>query len=131
MGMKPRKSPARSPLQALYDQVHGYALSLPGAEEHFPWGESVAKVKGKVFVFLGRGSQIEDSWGFSVKLPESGNQILTMPFASPTGYGLGKSGWVSISIPADEILPFDMLRSFVEESYRAVAPAKLAATLGA
>jgi predicted DNA-binding protein (MmcQ/YjbR family) len=31
-----------------------FALGLPGAHEDFPWGGSVAKVRGKVFVFLGR-----------------------------------------------------------------------------
>src|SRR4029077_887839 len=30
-----------------------FALGLPGATEHFPWGERVAKIAGKVFVFLG------------------------------------------------------------------------------
>ena len=35
-------------------QARAFALSLPGATEDFPWGESVAKVNRKVFVFLGR-----------------------------------------------------------------------------
>jgi len=30
-----------------------YIFSLPGAHEDFPWGESVAKVQKKVFVFPG------------------------------------------------------------------------------
>jgi predicted DNA-binding protein (MmcQ/YjbR family) len=34
-------------------QLRTYALSLAGAEEAFPWGERVARVNGKVFVFLG------------------------------------------------------------------------------
>ena len=33
--------------------------------------------------------------GISCKLPQSGEAALMLPFAKPTGYGLGKSGWVS------------------------------------
>ena len=34
-------------------QLRAFALSLPDASEHFPWGERVAKVNGKVFVSSG------------------------------------------------------------------------------
>ena len=34
-------------------RLKSFALSLPEAYEDHPWGESVAKVRGKVFVFLG------------------------------------------------------------------------------
>lgn len=36
-------------------RVRSFALGLPEAYEDFPWGESVAKVNGRVFVFLGSG----------------------------------------------------------------------------
>jgi hypothetical protein len=54
-----------------------------------------------------------------------------MPFATPTGYGLGKSGWVSASFPKGQRPPMEMLRQWVDESYRAVAPKKLVAQIGA
>ena len=44
---------------------------------------------GKVFVFLGRD---DAGLGLSVKLKHSRLMALGLPFASPTGYGLGKSG---------------------------------------
>jgi hypothetical protein len=34
-------------------QLRAFALSLPDVSEDFPWGERLAKVNGKVFVFLG------------------------------------------------------------------------------
>ena len=34
-------------------ELRACALSFPGAHEEFPWGERVAKVGKKVFVFLG------------------------------------------------------------------------------
>lgn len=102
------------------------ALSYPGAVEDFPWGERVVKVKGKVFVFLGRD---EGELSLSVKLPQSGMLALGLPFASPTGYGLGKAGWVSARFGAREKAPVDLLRAWIDESYRAVAPKKLVAAL--
>jgi len=54
---------------------------------------------------------------------------LMLPFAKPTGYGLGKSGWVSASFTAKERPPLDLLREWIDESYRAIAPKKLVAAL--
>ena len=106
-----------------------FALGLPGAYEEFPWDERVVKVNKKVFVFLGRDADLDSGLRFSVKLPQSGEDLLTMPFAQPTGYGLGKSGWVTLEFSPDDRLPTNMLFGWVEESYRAVAPKKLVAQL--
>jgi predicted DNA-binding protein (MmcQ/YjbR family) len=101
-----------------------YALGLPGAHEDFPWGERVAKVKKKVFVFFGKPET--SVFGMSVKLPESGSVVLELPFATPTGYGLGKSGWVSLQFgKRDSLPPVDVMCAWIEESYRAVAPRRL------
>jgi predicted DNA-binding protein (MmcQ/YjbR family) len=106
-----------------------FALGLPGAYEEFPWDERVVKVNKKVFVFLGRDADLESGLLFSVKLPQSGEDLLTMPFATPTGYGLGKHGWVTLQFAPDDRLSEDMLFGWVEESYRAVAPKRLVAEL--
>ena len=67
----------------------------------------------------------------SVKLPGSATFALDLPFASPTGYGLGKSGWVTARFGAREKPPVDLLKRWIDESYRAVAPKRLAARLAA
>ncbi len=67
--------------------------------------------------------------GFSVKLPESGPDALDLPFAKPTGYGLGKSGWVSATFEPKDRPPAEILKEWILESYRAVAPKKLVAEL--
>ena len=108
--------------------LHAFALGYPGAHEEFPWGERVIKVKGKVFVFLGRD---EKGLGLSVKLPQSHLMALGLPFVSPTGYGLGKSGWVSVQFGPREKPPMDLMRAWIDESYRALAPKKLVAALAA
>ncbi len=48
-----------------------------------------------------------------------------LPFAEPTGYGLGKSGWVTASFTKVADVPLDLLKSWIDESYRAIAPKKL------
>ena len=106
--------------------LRAHALSLPEAREDFPWGERVVKVRKKVFLFMGHGG---DGLSLSVKLPESQTVALMLPFTEPTGYGLGKSGWVSATFGRKERPPVDMLVEWIDESYRAVAPKKLVAEL--
>ena len=108
--------------------VRRYALALPGAWEDFPWGESVAKVGKKVFVFLGRSG---GGLSLSVKLPSSGLLALDLPFTSPTGYGLARGGWVTAEFAKGQSPPVGLLCQWIEESYRAVAPKRLVAELDA
>ena len=103
-----------------------YALGFPETWEDFPWGERVVKVGKKVFVFMGLP---DGQLTLSVKLPESHTVALMLRFAEPTGYGLGNSGWVTARFAGNEKPPEDLLREWIEESYRAVAPKKLVATL--
>jgi predicted DNA-binding protein (MmcQ/YjbR family) len=108
--------------------LRAYALTFPEAREDFPWGERVVKVRDKVFVFLGRD---DAEIGVTVKLPSSGLMALGLPFASPTGYGLGKSGWVTARFGPANKPPMDLLRKWIDESYRAVAPKELVKKLDA
>ena len=111
------------PDTSLPDAVRDYALGLPEAWEDHPWGESVAKVGKKVFVFLGGDPPGDGSCWLGVKLPESKDQVLTLTFARVMGYGLDRGGWVGIQAPPD--LPLEVLTTWIDESYRAVAPRQL------
>lgn len=102
------------------------ALSYPDSYEEFPWGHSAFKVRRKVFLFTAAS---EDGLGVSAKLPESNREALLLPFASPTRYGLGKSGWVSANFETRETPPIGILSEWIDESYRAIAPKKLVAQL--
>ncbi len=62
------------------------ALSLPEVREDHPWGHSAFKVKEKAFLFMASEKR---GLSLSVKLPQSGLLALSLPFAEPTGYGLG------------------------------------------
>jgi len=117
----------RSPKKAPFEALRARALAYPGADEHHPWGETVIKVKGRVFIFLGRPE--EGGLAFSVKLPVSGGVALLLPFCEPTAYGLGKSGWVTARFPPAAAVPLDLAAAWLDESYRAIAPKKLLAQL--
>ena len=104
--------------------LRDFGLKFPEATEDHPWGHIAGKVKGKMFLVLGG---TDDRLTVTCKLPSSGRLALTLPFASPTGYGLGKSGWVTASFEAGDPIPLDRMAEWIEESYRAVAPKKLVA----
>lgn len=120
MATKKRSAASARQLEA---KLRAIALGYPEAHEDFPWGERVVKVRGKIFVFMG----IPDDGGLSLttKLPHSRDLALALPFAKPTGYGLGKSGWVSARFAVTELPPVELLAEWIDESYRAVAPVTL------
>ncbi|MEU5042882.1 MmcQ/YjbR family DNA-binding protein [Streptomyces griseorubiginosus] len=109
-----------------WEKVREFALGLPGAAEDFPWGETVAKVNGKVFVFLGV-SDGSHPMGVTVKLKdaEAHAHALTSPGAEPAGYGLGRAGWVRVPLAEQGAPAAELLCDWVEESYRAIAPKRL------
>ena len=80
----------------------------------------------KVFVFFGDDAP-ERERRFTVKLTESGDEAGAMPWTQDPGYGLGRGGWLTIDPP--ENAPIEMLRAWIVESYRAVAPKRVAARL--
>jgi predicted DNA-binding protein (MmcQ/YjbR family) len=120
--MAKKKDPLDKPEAALAK----IALAYPDATEDHPWGERAFKIKGKVFLFLSRHN---GGLNCTVKLPHSNTYALTQPFAKPTGYGLGKSGWVSNRFEAAGDVPVDLLEEWIDESFRAVAPKRMVAKL--
>jgi len=72
--------------------IRKYALGLPEASEDFPWGHRAFRVNKKVFLFL---AWDDGAFSLTVKLPQSQSVALMLPFAELTGYGMGKSGWVT------------------------------------
>ena len=109
-------------------RILAFALAFPGAFEDHPWDEVVVKVNKKIFVFMGGE---DSSWmGMTVKLRDSVEQALAVPGAEPTGYGLGRAGWVTVPF-RESTPPLGVLKDWVEESYRVVAPKTLVAELDA
>jgi predicted DNA-binding protein (MmcQ/YjbR family) len=118
----------KSPLTSAFGALLGAALSYPGAWEDHPWGETVVKVGKRIFVFLSRG---DGALRVTCKLAHTSEAALSMlSFAEPTGYGLGRSGWVTATFRERDQVPVQMLREWMDESYRAIAPKKLVQRLG-
>ncbi|MCB9698740.1 MAG: MmcQ/YjbR family DNA-binding protein [Alphaproteobacteria bacterium] len=102
------------------DRLLAAALTYPGAHEDHPWGDTVVKVDGKIFVFVDLSA--DETLRLTVKLPDRAAQVLQdHAFTSPTGYGLGKWGWVSCAIPRDLQVDESMLREWIDLSYRSIA----------
>jgi predicted DNA-binding protein (MmcQ/YjbR family) len=109
------------------DRVGEIALALPEAErvDIEAWdGEPTFRVRGKNFVFAH-----PDGLSISVKLDkeEAAAVVATDDAVTPTGYGLGRHGWVSVEIPpgagADR---WELLAEWIRTSYTLVAPKALA-----
>jgi predicted DNA-binding protein (MmcQ/YjbR family) len=108
-------------------KLMAHALAFPEAYEDHPWGEDVVKVNKKIFVFFGIPEGA--SFGCTTKLPESREFAMTFAFTEPSGYGLGKAGWISSTFAKGDDIPVDMLMDWIDESYRAVAPKRLSKQL--
>jgi predicted DNA-binding protein (MmcQ/YjbR family) len=100
---------------------------LPEAErvDIEAWGgEPTFRVRGKNFIFADQAAN-----GLSVKLPkeEAAAVVATDPQAEPTGYGLGRHGWVSVVVGnRADAARWEQVEEWVRTSYTMVAPKKLA-----
>jgi predicted DNA-binding protein (MmcQ/YjbR family) len=106
-----------------------FALGYPETKLEHPWDHDVVKVKGKMFASFGGKAGDPKVFSLSVKLPVSSEMALTLPWVEPTGYGLGKSGWVTARVKAGSDFDIETMKGWIDQSYRAVAPKTLAKTL--
>lgn len=65
----------------------------------------------------------------SVKLPVSSEMALTLPWVEATGYGLGKSGWVTARVKSGGDFDIETMKGWIDQSYRAIAPKTLVKAL--
>jgi predicted DNA-binding protein (MmcQ/YjbR family) len=87
-------------------------------------GEPTFRVANKNFVFANA-----EATGISVKLPkdEAAAVVATDDDAVPTGYGLGRHGWVSITLGTrPSAARWREVEEWVRTSYTLVAPKRLA-----
>jgi predicted DNA-binding protein (MmcQ/YjbR family) len=98
--------------RALYD----HCAAKPSAQEDHPWGETVFKVRGKVFAFLGHSTE---GSGVTVKAaPEELDGLLALPFIRRSAY-IGRYGWVNVSVENEDAL--DLALRLIDQSYELIA----------
>jgi predicted DNA-binding protein (MmcQ/YjbR family) len=108
-------------------RLEAMVARLPEAErvDIEAWGgEPTFRVRGKNFIFTN-----QEATGVSVKLPkeEAAAVVATDPLANPTGYGLGRHGWVSVDVGDDaDDERWQLVEEWVRTSYTLVAPKRLA-----
>jgi predicted DNA-binding protein (MmcQ/YjbR family) len=107
-----------------------YALTYPEAVLEHPWDHDAVKVKGKMFATFGGKAGDPKECSMTVKLPISAEMALTLPWVEKTGYGLGNSGWRTARVRAAKDLDIETMKGWIDQSYRAVAPARLVKSLG-
>jgi predicted DNA-binding protein (MmcQ/YjbR family) len=109
------------------DRLESIVARLPEAArvDIEAWGgEPTFRVAGKNFVFAG-----VDGRTITVKLTmdEAAAVVATDPEVVPTGYGLGRSGWVSISLTSrPSAARWREVEEWIRTSYTLVAPTRLA-----
>lgn len=118
-------------LFALQAKLRDYALGFPEAWEDHPWDHIAVKVRKKAFVFLSGDDLFEGKLSMTLKLPISNEMVLGLPYMERAGYGLGKSGWVTMRLGPKDKSDLGMFKSWIGQSYRAVAPKTLIKTLDA
>lgn len=122
-----KREAKRTALSRAEDAIAALALAYPGVVEHGPWGHRAFKTRNKTFLFLATEG---GTLSFSLKLASTGADALQLPYAAPTGYGLGKSGWVTMQFTKAAEIPLPRLRAWIDESFRAIAPKRELAALG-
>lgn len=111
-----------------FERLEMLAMAMPEAErvDIEAWdGEPTFRVRNKNFVFAS-----SDGSGFTAKLPKDEATAVceSDPLVVPTGYGLGRHGWVSVDIEPDTSEErWQQIAEWVHTSFTLVAPKKLAA----
>ena len=108
-------------------RLEAIVARLPEAErvDIAAWGDvPTFRVNGKNFVFSDQSAH-----HLSLKLPqdEAAAVVATDPSAEPSGYGLGRHGWISLTLDgATDDATWDQVEEWVRTSYTLVAPKRLA-----
>jgi predicted DNA-binding protein (MmcQ/YjbR family) len=100
------------------EEVREYALSLPGVEETFPFGDDVIvfKVKNKMFLLL---PLTPEKLQFNVKCdPEYAIELREKYDCILPGYHMNKKHWNTVIV--DGSLSAKQLTQFISDSYELV-----------
>jgi hypothetical protein len=103
------------------------ALRFPQAQEGIACAGTAAECRSvtagnKAFLFLGKTE-------VRLKLRASLLEASKLASKAPDRYEVGVHGWIKLTFADDESPPLDVLERWIDESYRLLAPKKLAVLL--
>jgi len=104
------------------EELHEYAISKPGSEDSFPFGNStlVFKVNNKIFLLV---SIDANPIRFNAKCdPEKAIELREQYECITPGYHMNKKHWNSVLI--DGTLTNKQLKAIIDDSYNLVAKRK-------
>jgi predicted DNA-binding protein (MmcQ/YjbR family) len=113
------------------ERLRAICLALPEATEKEAWGDPTWRVRDRIFA-MQKGNYEGGRPSLWLKAADGAQAMLVD--ADPERFFVpayvGSKGWIGVYLDG-EGLNWDMVRELVEESYRLIAPKRLAASLGA
>lgn len=108
------------------ERLRGICLALPEATEKTAWGDPTFRVRDRIFAMLKRGDGALSVW---VKAPDGAQEVLiganpALFFRPPY---VGHRGWIGLRL--SRVGEWGEVEAHVRQSYRMVAPRRLAAHL--
>ena len=114
------------------DRLRAICLALPEVEERMSHGEPTFFVRGKKSFLMSSDHHHDDRLGFWCAAPAGVQEELVE--TEPTRFFrppyVGGRGWLGVYLDVADI-DWDEITAIARDSYRVVAPAKLAALLDA
>jgi predicted DNA-binding protein (MmcQ/YjbR family) len=108
------------------ERLRGICLALPDAFEQETWDDPTFRVRAKIFAMVRRRDGRVSMW---CKARPGAQEILVQ--ADPERFFVppyvGPKGWIGVRL--DEAVAWDELAELVTESYRMIAPKRMAALL--
>lgn len=107
------------------------ALSYPQAElgvacQGTALESSTVKARDKAFLFI---TGVGPSYIVRLKLCQSQTEAMQLAVNEPGCYKLGAHGWITISFSDSAPPPIELMKRWIDESYRAIADKRLLAML--
>ena len=105
-----------------WDELRAFCLSLPGAEETFPFEPGCSAFKAPGGKMFGVSVATSEPLDISVKCDPDLAAALRRDYdAIAEGYHLNKRHWITVTLNGDA--PDDMVRGLIEDSYALVTSA--------
>lgn len=108
------------------EEIRKLATAYPDLTEGTSCAKVAFKVKGKSFVFV---EQKDGEWNAMVKLDASLADAKARQKKQPNNISVGNHGWTTLKFKNGKGPPKTVLRRWIDESFRLLAPKKVVAEL--